>query len=77
MLQIKYTNHVWTFKDAGSPPLLYLAFLEDEHWSTGFLFVTRYEVEPDEGISVKCFTDLRDPTTGVRYKLTPMGEDET
>jgi len=43
-----------------------------------FVFVTKQdEVKVGDGIRLIRLIDLRDPTTGVRYKLTPMGEDET
>ena len=52
------------------PPRLYVASREGS--KDGVHFVTRNKVEVAHGIRLVCFEDIRDPVTGVKYKLTPI-----
>ena len=84
MLRVEYMrgHRGWGFTptaDAEGAPHVYVVWLEDEGmWQKSmFAFVTKHRIRLDDGIHMMCVEDLRDPTTGVRYELTPIGKDET
>jgi len=79
MLRVEYAgeNVGWGFTpygDAEGTPHVYVICLEAEPLFTTFVFVTRHEVELDDGVRGMCLEGLRDPTTNIRYKLTPIEE---
>jgi hypothetical protein len=84
MLRVEYDGEKWVFladdEDVSEwAPRLCVAFPPGRSCLWGCAIVTRHEVELGEGIALMGIEDLRDPTTGIRYKLTPIegGENMT
>ena len=74
MLRVEHDGANWVFvaNYLEGEPRLHFACLEGAAWPSGFLFVATDTVELGNGVCLTSFEDLRDPTTNIRYELTPI-----